>query len=93
MEENQKNPPRIKITALGKSLGLFLAITYVLCILFDLLLPEFAMHEGWHVFLPGFKWLTFESFLLGLAESYAYGWYAALLWGVLYNYYTRVKHM
>jgi hypothetical protein len=43
------------------------------------------LHQPWLQFLPGFTWLTWPSFFLGLAESIAYGWYAALLIGGLYN--------
>jgi hypothetical protein len=32
-------------------------------------------------FFPDFVWLTPESVLLGLVESVAYGWYAALVFG------------
>jgi hypothetical protein len=30
--------------------------------------------------------LTWGSFLLGLVESFGYGWYVALIFGPLYNY-------
>lgn len=93
MNGNQNHLSKVDVPALGKSLSLFLVITYVLCVLFDFLLPEFAMHQAWQVFLPGFEWLTFESFLLGLAEVYAYGWYFALLWGGLFNYHARIKNV
>ena len=41
--------------------------------------------NAWLQFLPGFTWLTWPSFFLGLVESIAYGWYVALLFGGLYN--------
>ncbi len=77
--------PRIPVVALGMSLGLFLALTYVLCVLFDLWFPEQAMHQAWLRLLPGVTWLTWPSFFLGLAESFAYGWYVALVFAPLYN--------
>ena len=67
------------------SLGIFLAVTFVLCVLFDLWFPEAAMYETWLKLLPGFTWLTWPSFFLGLAESFAYGWYIALIFGPLFN--------
>lgn len=79
---------RIPVFALGMSLGLFLAITFVLCVGFDLLFPGHAMYESWIRFLPGFVWLSWPSFFLGLVESFAYGWYVALIFGPLYNFFV-----
>lgn len=78
-------PARIPVIAFGMSLGIFLAVTFVLCVLFDLWFPEAAMYETWLKLLPGFTWLTWPSFFLGLAESFAYGWYIALIFGPLFN--------
>ncbi len=39
--------PRIPVLALGMSLGVFLVVTYVLCVLFDLWFPTQAMHPVW----------------------------------------------
>lgn len=75
----------ISLRAAGWATSLFIAITYALCVGFDLLLPEQAMYEAWIKLLPGFHWLTWQSFLLGLVESFGYGWYAALIWVPLYN--------
>lgn len=77
--------PRIPVVAFGLSLGLFFAITFVLCVGFDLLFPSQAMYQAWLRLLPGFSWLTWPSFLLGLVESFAYGWYVALIFGPLFN--------
>ncbi len=84
----RESAPRIPIVALGMSLGLFLAITFVLCVLFDLWFPGQAMYETWLRLLPGFTWLTWPSFFLGLVESFAYGWYVALVFGPLYNFFV-----
>jgi hypothetical protein len=83
-----RSVPRIPVLALGMSLGLFIVVTYVLCVLFDLWFPTQAMHPAWAPLLPGFTWLTWPSFFLGLAETFAYGWYAALVFGPLYNFFA-----
>ncbi|WP_232845813.1 DUF5676 family membrane protein [Aurantimonas marina] len=80
--------PRLPVVALGTSLGLFLAVTFTLCVGFDLLFPGQAMYESWLRLLPGFTWLSWPSFFLGLAESFAYGWYVALVFGPLYNFFA-----
>ena len=76
---------RIPVIALGMSLGLFLAVSYVLCVVYDLWFPGQTMYQTWQSLLPGFTWLTWPSFFFGLAESFAYGWYVALIFGPLYN--------
>ena len=81
-------PSRIPIFAFGSALGTFLAITFVLCVLYDLWFPEAAMYEVWLKLLPGFTWLSWESFLLGLVESFAYGWYVAFIFGPLFNFFA-----
>jgi 2TM family of unknown function (DUF5676) len=80
--------PRIPLVAFGLSLGLFLAITYVLCVGLDLIFPGQAMYQTWLSLLPGFTWLTWPSFVLGLIESFAYGWYVALIFCPLFNFFA-----
>ncbi len=81
----QPTAPRISLYALGMSLGLFLVISFVLCVLFDLLFPGYAMNRVWAPLFPGFTWLSWPSFLIGLVESFAYGWYIAVILCPLYN--------
>ena len=40
------------------------------------------------LFLPGFELLTLRSFCLGLAESFFWGWFVALIFGPLYNFFS-----
>ena len=82
----------ISLWAVGHASSLFLATTFTLCVVFDLLFPEHAMFEAWRKLLPGFEWISWSSFFLGLAESYGYGWYFALIWVPLYNLFT-LKHV
>jgi 2TM family of unknown function (DUF5676) len=75
----------LSLTAFGQATSLFLAITFTLCVAFDLLFPAHAMYQTWQKLLPGFTFIGWGSFFLGLVESYAYGWYATLIWVPLYN--------
>ena len=77
---------RIPVIALGISLSVFLAVTYVLCVVFDLWFPNLAMNPAWSPLLPGFVWLSWPSFFLGLGEVFGYGWYVALVLAPLYNF-------
>lgn len=79
---------RLPVTALGMSLGLFIAITFALCVLFDALVPAWAMYPAWRPLFPGFVWFTWPGFFLGLAESFAYGWYVAVIFAPLYNFFV-----
>jgi hypothetical protein len=75
----------LSLSAFGHATSVFLAMTFTLCVGFDLLFPEMAMYRSWQALLPGFTWISAPSFFLGLVESYGYGWYAALIWVPLYN--------
>lgn len=81
----------LSLFAVGNATSLFLAITFVLCVAFDLLFPAHAMFQAWQKLFPGLHWLTLGSFFLGLIESYAYGWYVALIWAPLYNVFALRK--
>ena len=83
---------RVPVVALGLSLGLFLTVTYVLCVLFDLWFPSEAMRGAWEPLLPWFTWLNWPNFFLGLIEVFAYGWYIAFIFGPIYNYACRFLH-
>ena len=80
--------PGIPLVALGHTASIFLAVTFTLCVLFDLLFPAHAMFEAWRRLLPGFEGLTWQSYAIGLVESYGYGWYFALVWAPLYNFFA-----
>ena len=81
----------LSLAAVGNATSLFLAISFALCVGFDLLFPQHAMFEVWRRLLPGFEWISWGSFVLGLVESYAYGWYVALIWVPLYNVFASRK--
>jgi len=80
---------RLTIRGTGLALGLFFAVTFSLCILWGTLLPRLHARgvpilEG---ILPGFTWLTPGSILLGLVEVFLYGFYVALIFVPLFNYF------
>jgi 2TM family of unknown function (DUF5676) len=75
----------ISLKAVGHATSLFLAISFVLCVGFDLVFPAHAMFQVWQRLLPGFHWISWWSFFLGLIESYGYGWYFTLIWVPIYN--------
>lgn len=48
----------VSLLAVGHATSLFLAVTFTVCVAFDLLFPEHAMFEAWRKLLPGFEWLS-----------------------------------
>ena len=75
----------LSLAAVGHATSIFLALSFLLCVAFDLLFPAHAMYRAWQDLLPGFQWISWRSVLLGLVESYGYGWYFSLVWVPLYN--------
>lgn len=51
------------------ALGLFTALSFVVCVLYGLITPEsLHMHNFLEIVLPAFKWLTWWGFLLGVGR-------------------------
>ena len=80
--------PHIPIKALGWSLGIFLALTFAICVAFGLLFTGATMYQAWLPLLPWVTWITWPSFALGLIEAFAYGWFVAVIFGPLFNYFS-----
>jgi len=79
----------LPVFALGISLSLFFVISYVLCVVGYLVFPGLPInHAALAIFLPGFELLSWGTFVLGLIESFAYGWYIALIFGPLFNFFA-----
>lgn len=71
----------------GFAFGSFLAFSYAICVAYDLAFGQ-RMYEAWLKLLPGFTWLTWPSFLLGLVEAFLYGIYTGLVFVPLYNFFV-----
>ncbi len=82
------NAPTIPVLALGMALSLFLLISYLICITTYFIPGLPVSHMMLLVWLPGFGLLSWQSFLVGLVESFAWGWYVALILGPIYNFFV-----
>ncbi len=72
------------------SLGLFCAVSFVLCVLYGFVVPKtLHMVQFLEITLPGFRWLSPGSFVLGLVESFLYGAYAGLVFTPIHNFVAR----
>lgn len=68
------------------SLALFATVTYLVCILYGLIVPETLHMTGFlEQMLPGFQWLTPSGFVIGLVEAFLYGAYAGLVFTPIHN--------
>ena len=80
----------LNIKVVSWSLGIFAAVSFVLCVIYGLIVPpSLHMHQFLEAVLPAFKWLTVWGFFLGLIESFLYGVYAGLVFSFIYNFITR----
>ncbi|MCF6262130.1 MAG: DUF5676 family membrane protein [Xanthomonadales bacterium] len=69
------------------SLGLTTAVSFIICVTWGLLTPQAVhMHGFLEMVLPGFKWLTWWSFPLGLIESFLWGFYIGIVYVPIYNF-------
>lgn len=81
----------IDIWAVIVALLAALGISYVICILGDLLFG-WTMYQVWEPLLPGFTWpLTVGGFLLGLVWLVAYSVFGGLIIALPYNAVARQK--
>ncbi len=74
----------LSIRTIGLSLSAVIALTYVLCVIWDLVFPGWAMYPIWQGLFPGFSW-SILGFLVGLVEAGLYSFYAATVFVVAYN--------
>ncbi len=92
-EQDGARAAGLSLAVVGWSMSLFFVITYALCVIYGLLVPAYPMHPAWSALLPGFTWISWSSFLLGLVEVFVYGWYVALVYVPLYNVFAwRLRH-
>lgn len=76
----------LNVKRLAWTLGLFGAVTFVICVLYGLIAPASLHMTGFlEQMLPGFQWLTLAGFAIGLVESFLYGAYAGLTIGWIHN--------
>lgn len=78
----------LSIKTVGLSLSVLFVVTYVLCVIWDLVFPGWAMYQVWQGLFPGFSWSAM-GFLIGLVETAVYGFYAAVVFVPVYNYLHR----
>ena len=72
------------------TMGFWMAISFTLCVLGGVIAPGLPIpHRTLELLLPGFTWISLESFVLGLVETFLYGVYAGWLLVVIHNFFAR----
>lgn len=82
-------PTRIRIYPVGMALGILFSLSFALCIVFGLLFPSVTMFQAWLPLLPGVSWISWSSAILGLVETFAYGWFVAVIFVPAFNFFSR----
>lgn len=85
---SQAIPARTPITALAFSLSAFLAITYLLCVAAAWIASSLDGHALLQ-FVPRFAWNA-QGIHRGLIASLAYGFYVAIVFGVLFDFFAEL---
>lgn len=82
--------PMLSTKVVTWSLGLFGAVTFVVCVVYGLIVHEPLRMAGFlEAVLPAFHWLTLGGLVIGLVESFLYGVYAGLVFTPIYNALSR----
>lgn len=80
----------LNIKVVSWALATTTLVSFLFCIAYGLATPELLhMHTFLEQVLPGFKWLTWQGFAIGLVESFLYGAYAGLVFVPIYNFFVR----
>jgi hypothetical protein len=78
---------RLRPIPLALSLGSFLVVAYLACLALALIVPDRGLHTPWLQFYPGFAW-TLPGILIGLIESFVYGFVSGLVFAPIFNFFN-----
>ena len=81
---------RLKFWPVALSVSALVTVSFILCMVWDLMVPtEWQMYRIWEVLLPGFRYLTVGTFVLGATESFLTGLYVAAMFVPLFNFFQK----
>lgn len=79
----------LPIRPLVWTLAVFSAGVFTVDVLLGLLFPNWwVMQKAWEFILPGFTFISYGAFFLGLVESFAGGWLAAAGFVLVFNFFA-----
>jgi len=81
------NRQPIAVIGLGLGLSVLFVSLFLAFVLAAVMLPALQGAQGaLHIVLPGFTLFSWWRIVLGVFESFAWGWYVGLIFGSAYNY-------
>ena len=79
----------LPIRPIAWTLAVFSAGVFTLDMLLGLLFPNWwVMQMAWEFILPGFTFISWGTFFLGLVESFVGGWLTSAGFVLIYNYFA-----
>ncbi len=80
---------RLPFLPIAWTLAFFTAVVFALDNLVAALLPNWwVMQRAWELVLPDFAFGTWGGFFIGLVESFAGGFFTAVLFVPIYNFFV-----
>src|SRR3990172_10283844 len=71
------------------TLAVFATVVFALDMLFGVLFPNWwVMQKAYELLLPGFTFISWGAFLMGLVESFVGGFLTAVLFVPIYNFFV-----
>lgn len=92
-QDRRENPiatlTHLSVPALGMALAAFAMISFLLCMLLGMAVPDWGLHKPWLQFYLGLTGFDLRSLGLGTVQSLAFGGYAGVLIALLFNFFSR----
>lgn len=71
------------------ALAVFTAVIFTLDVIAGLIFPNwYVMQKAWEFILPGYTFISWGAFFLGLVESFIGGFLTAVLFVPIYNFFA-----
>ena len=79
----------LQFWSIAWTLAVFAAVVFTLDVLLGLLFPNWwVMQRAWELILPGFTFISWGAFFLGLVESFIGGFLTAAGFVLIYNFFA-----
>jgi len=92
-QQVERIPIVVRFRTLFLTLLTYFFALFTLCILYDLVISdELSMAFLWEMVLPGFKDLSFSSYLIGVLDILVYSAYVSFIFSVTLNYFEKTQN-
>jgi hypothetical protein len=79
----------LRFWSIAWTVATFAAVVFTLDVLLGALFPNWwVMQKTWEFILPGFTFISWGTFILGLVESFIGGFLTAVLFVPIYNFFA-----